>query len=313
MKPAGEPALLRPLSLGEIFDRAVTLHVRNFALFSLIALVLVVPVAILQYFVGLHESGTFAQLLAQIQHPGKTPPPADTTASAGAFGLIGISVGLQAFTVVAIAAAIGRIYRGERPEWSACCAQALRRTGAILLTLICEIAMVGVVIFIGAIAMTLVFVAAFFLVRTSAALGIALFAAAVAIGLAWLAAMLLCYLAFGFAYNALGIEDASFGAAIARGFSRVFNRSELIRALLICLALLVIYFGLAAVSMSVALLLETLNLHVVNVIVSALISLITTAFLGILLSVYYFDVRIRREGLDMQAEIAGLQPIASVP
>ena len=45
--------------------------------------------------------------------------------------------------------------------------------------------------------------------------------------------------------------------------------------------------------------------------VASCISLVTTSFFGILLAVYYFDVRVRREGLDMQAQIDVLQPAAS--
>ncbi|HEY9180348.1 MAG TPA: hypothetical protein VIO32_06480, partial [Candidatus Baltobacteraceae bacterium] len=55
-------ALLRPLTMGEIFDRAITLYVRNFVPFSLIVLVVVVPSAVMQYFAGLHASATFTQL-----------------------------------------------------------------------------------------------------------------------------------------------------------------------------------------------------------------------------------------------------------
>jgi hypothetical protein len=40
---------LRPLSIGEIFDRAVTLYVRNFVLFSLMMLTFIIPSAIGQY------------------------------------------------------------------------------------------------------------------------------------------------------------------------------------------------------------------------------------------------------------------------
>lgn len=314
MQSAGEPALLRPLSLGEIFDRAVTLYVRNFVPFVLIALVIVVPMAILQYFAGMRDGATFVQLMAQIQHPHKGPLPAATAADTGlAFGMIAAAIVLGAFAVVAIAAAIGEIYRGRRAEWNACYGYALRRTGAILLTLLCEMSVIVLVVFAGAFVMGGIFVAAFLLVQSSPALGIAAFVAAALFALLWVAALLLCYLAFAFAFNALAIEGAPVGAAISRGFSRIFNRSELLRAVLICLALMAIYLGLSVVSLSVAAVFESLHLHLLNVVVSALISLVSTSFLGILLAVYYFDVRVRREGLDMQTQIEGLQPLASAP
>lgn len=314
MQTAGETVPLRPLSLGEIFDRALTLYVRNFVPLTLIVSVLVVPLAVVQYFVGLHESSSITQILAQIEHPGKTLPTADAAAIEGwDLLLIVLAVLFNAFTVVAIAAAVGRVYRGEAPQWRACWTAALQRTGAILVTLLCELGVFVCVVFIGAIAITIVFIIAALVVRSSAALGIAAFAVAFVVGIAWFLAIVLSYLAFGFAFNAIGVENAPVGAAVGSGFSRIFNRSELLRAVLICLALAVIYIGISVLSMSVAAVFEVMHLYPLVVIVSALLSLVMTALLGVLLVVYYFDVRVRREGLDMQADMASLQPVTSSP
>jgi hypothetical protein len=314
MNPAGEPVLLRPLSLGEIFDRALTLYVRNIALFTLIALVLVVPLAIAQYFAGLHESSSFAQMIAQIQHPGSTPPqPVSAEQSMWTFLMISLAVVLNAFAVVAIAVAVAHLYRGEPVDWRACYARALQRAGAIVVTLLAEIAIFVVAVFAGAFVMAMVFVIAFLLVRASPALGVVAFIAAVLVGIVWFLGIVLCYLSFGFALSAVGIEQRGVGSAIGTGFSRIFNRSELLRAVLICLALSVVYIGFAVVSLTVAGTLESLNLHIVNVIVNSLLSLVSTALLSVLLVVYYFDVRVRREGLDMQAQIEGLHSLATAP
>lgn len=314
MNPAGEPVLLRPLSLGEIFDRALTLYVRNIALFTAIALVLVVPLAIAQYFAGLYASGSFAQMIAQIQHPGSTPPQAvSAEQSMWTFLMIALAVVLNAFAVVAIAVAVANLYRGEPVDWRACYARALQRAGAIVVTLLAEIAIFVIGIFAGAFLMAMVFVIAFLLVRASPVLGVIAFVAAVLVAIAWFLGIVLCYLSFGFALSAVGIEERGVGSAIGTGFSRIFNRSELLRAVLICLALSVVYIGFAIVSVAVAGTLESLNLHIVNVIVNSLLSLVSTALLGVLLVVYYFDVRVRREGLDMQAQIEGLHPVATAP
>jgi hypothetical protein len=307
MHPAGEPVALRPLSLGEIFDRALTLYVRNAALFTLIALVLVLPLAVVQYFIGLHESDSFSQLLAQIQHPGSVPAQkAGGVETALAIAMVVLAVVLNAFAVVAIAAAVGRLYRAQAVDWRACYAQALRRSAAIVVTLLAEIATLFAVFFAGIFAVTAVLVVAFLFVRASAPLGVIAAIAGAIVGVAWFIAILLCYVAYGFAFDALGVEGAAVGQAIASGFARVFNRSELLRAVLVCLALLVIYLGFAIVSITLAATLETMHLHLVNVAVNAVLSLISTALLGVLLAVYYFDVRVRREGLDMQAELEGL-------
>lgn len=313
MLPPREPAQLRPLSLGEIFDRAVTLYVRNAVLFTLIALVVVVPVAVMNYFVSMQNSATFAQILAQVQHPGKAAQAASGTDAGMALmlGMLAVAIVLGAFAVVAIAAAVGELYRGGRAEFASCYARAVRRAGAIVAALVCEIAVFMFVAFAGAFTMGIVFVAAFLLVRGSAALGVTAFIGALIVGVLWLVAVLLCYLAFAFAFNALGIEGVGAGAAIARGFSRIFNRAELLRATLVCVALIAMYVGLTAVSVGIAAVFETLHLHLLSIALSALISLVTTAFFGVLLAVYYFDVRVRREGLDMQAQIESLQPTVS--
>ncbi|HLI96666.1 MAG TPA: hypothetical protein VKT72_11350 [Candidatus Baltobacteraceae bacterium] len=315
MHQPGDPALLRPLSLGEIFDRAVTLYVRNFAVVSLIALVVALPLAVVQFVAGLHQSATFLQILDQIQHPGKAPMPQSSGfETALFFAAIPLSIVLNSFMLVAIASAIGDLYRGERPEWTACYARAARRLGAIALALLGQFAVLLVLVFAGMFLMFTAFFIAFLFVRLSTALGIVAIVVAGIITLAWFLSMLLCYLAFGFAFNALGNEQTGGGGAILRGFGLVFNRSELLRALLVCLALMAIYIGLSAVAMGVAVLFEMVHMPLLYIAVNAVVSLITSAFVSVLLTVYYFDVRVRREGIDLQAQIHDLpQTAVSTP
>ena len=59
---------MRPLGVGEIFDRTITLYVRYFGLFTLILLVVVLPVAIAQYF-GTADNSLFQQILKQASSP----------------------------------------------------------------------------------------------------------------------------------------------------------------------------------------------------------------------------------------------------
>jgi hypothetical protein len=61
------------------------------------------------------------------------------------------------------------------------------------------------------------------------------------------------------------------------------------------------------VSMAVSgIVLGIVHVAALNSIAQGIVTLISTAFLGLLIAVYYFDVRVRREGLDMQAEIERL-------
>lgn len=310
--PGDRAALLRPLTLGEVFDRAVTLYVRNFVPFTLIALAVIVPMAVLQYFAGLHASATFTQLLAQMQKPGSVPAPAQTGAD-GLWGFANIfaSITLGAFATVAIAAGAGRIYRGERIEWGACYGRAFARTPAILFMLLIEITGLAFVLLAGGMAIGITFGLAIVFLRVATVLAVVAFVFAFAVLVLWLVFLVLCYLAFAFAYNAVGIEGVNMWKAIGSGFSRIFNRGELFRACLVALAFMAIYLGLMVVSVSVAALFESVSLHIINVAVSAAIGLVSMSFLGILIAVYYFDVRVRREGLDLQMQVDSLEGAAT--
>lgn len=315
MNAAGDgAALLRPLTLGEIFDRAVTLYVRNFVPFSLIVLVVIVPTAVLHYFAGLHASSTFTQLLQQIENPKSTVTPmAATTDGLFALASLGVSILLGAFAAVAVAVATARLYDAGRIDWGACYIRTLSRVGSILLVLAIEIVLMIMVIFAGAIAMGLAFFVAGVAVSGSVVLGVLAFIAAAIVVLVWLVFLVLCYFAFAFAYNAIGVEGTNLFVAMGSGFSRIFNRSEVLRACLVALAFVAMYIGLFIVQVSVAAVFEAMNLHILNVAITAVISLVTFSFLTILLAVYYFDVRVRREGLDMQAQMERLESAAGAP
>jgi len=120
--------------------------------------------------------------------------------------------------------------------------------------------------------------------------------------------MALCLFALGFAFNALVVEGSAVFAAISLGFARVFNKRELGRAMLVVLALLAISIGLYIVLALLAGLAESVthNLTLYEI-VTAPVSLISGTFTALLFAVYYFDVRVRREGLDMQTALERLE------
>jgi hypothetical protein len=97
-------------------------------------------------------------------------------------------------------------------------------------------------------------------------------------------------------------------AAIGLGFSRIFDRRELGRAALMVLALFAISLGMYIVLALLAALAEgvTHNLTLYEL-VTAPLSLISSTFTALLFAIYYFDVRVRREGLDMQSALERLE------
>lgn len=300
---------LRPLGIGEIFDRAVTLYVRNFVLFAIIAAFLVVPLSIANYFVVAQGAGSFAQILDQIQHPTHASSPA----SLGAFGpwffvVILVSFFLSPFMYVAMAAAVARVYKGEMPDWRTAYGVALRHAASIIGMTFCQLLTLAGAGFAGGIALVLAFTVAVLLVRFVTPLGVALVVLSIVLFLIYFIALMLCYLAIALAFDAIGIEEARFGRAFSSGFARIFNRSEIGKAALICLAFIAVQLALTIVIGVGNGLIETfVRLPILQTAFQGAASLVTSGFLGVLLAVYYFDVRVRREGLDMQAAIEQLQ------
>ncbi len=312
MSVAAEPVQLRPLGLGEIFDRAVTLYVRNIVPLTIIALIVVLPLTVAQY-LATGSDTTYQQLLWQIQHPG-TPPSTPPQVMMPGWVLVyfALAMLLAPFATVAIAAAAGMIYRSRPIDWRVAYATALRHWGAVLMTILCEVVLLVALIFSGALVLGITFGIAFVLVKYVAVGAIVLFVLALLCGLAFLLFTILFYLAFGFAFNAIAIEEVPFNIAISRGFARIFNRTELGRASVIALALVAVYIGLMIVSMAVAgIFMGLVHVTALNSIAQGIVTLISTAFLGLLIAVYYFDVRVRREGLDMQADIDRLGSTAA--
>ncbi len=304
-----EPLQLRPLGVGEIFDRAVTIYVRNIVLFTIIAAFVVVPLSIAQYFMAVQRDGSWAQILAQIQHPSTAGPNQAMPFTPALAAFVGISLVITPFMYVAAAWSLGRIYDGTVPDWRSAYSAGLSRAGSILLTVLFEFVVLIALLFCGMIAFGLALVASFLLVRAYPPLGIA----AIAISFALLAVLfvgaMLCYLALAITFDAIGIEGATFGRAIARSFARVFNRAEIGKAILVCLAFLAVQVALLIVVTVVdAAAVFLVRSPAVETLFQALFSLVTTGFIAVLVAVYYFDVRIRREGLDLQSAIDRLQP-----
>ncbi len=306
---------LRPLGFGEIFDRAITLYVRNFWPFLAIVLVLIVPLAVIQYVLDSSQLAQFDQAIRVFTHPNAPAPalaslfssPGDIAAIAA---MLLIYYALWPFVFVAVAIGVARLYSGRPVEFGACYRSVMPHWGAILLT-----QLVAVVVFIAwYVAFFVVLVAAgvvtALLAQASIVLGILAFVVVLVLALALLLALALVLIALAFAMNAVAIENARPIAAVASGFGRVFTGKELPRALVFALAAFAVIFGGSIVVSAVALLALMVHAVAVEVIVSALLRAAIAPFSIVLIAVYYFDVRIRREGYDLEAEI---ERIASAP
>jgi len=306
---------LRPLGFGEIFDRAITLYVRNFWPFFAIVLVLIVPLAVVQYVLDSSQLTQFDQMIRVFTHPGAPQPTLSNLFSSpgevvGIVAAVLLYYALWPFVFVAVAFGVARLYGGRPVEFGACYRSVLPHWGAILLT-----QLVAVAVFIAwYVAFFVVLVAAgvvtALLSQASIVLAVLAFIVVLLLALAFLLTLALVFIALAFAMNAVAIENAGPMAAIASGFARVFGGKELWRALVFALAAFAVIFGGSIVVSAVALLALFAHAVAVEVVVSALLRAAIAPFSIVLVAVYYFDVRIRREGYDLEAEI---ERIAAAP
>ncbi|MEO6835188.1 MAG: hypothetical protein ABI231_04700 [Candidatus Tumulicola sp.] len=304
---------LRPLGFGEIFDRAITLYVRNFRPFFAIVLVLIVPLAVVQYVLDSSQATQIDAVLRVIQHPGsKLPPTAALFGSPGEIiTLVLVAVlfyALWPFALDAVAVGVARLYRGRPVEFGTCYRAVLPRWTAILGTLAIQAAIfiIWYVAFLAIVFLSILIAAVF--ARAWLPLGIAGFAGAFVVDLAALLALAPLFIALTFAMNAVVIENRGPVAAIASGFRRVFTRQEFWRALLFSLAVVAILFGSSVVVAALVWVALWFHLIALEVILGSLMRAAFAPFSIVLIAVYYFDVRIRREGFDLESELARITP-----
>ena len=102
------------------------------------------------------------------------------------------------------------------------------------------------------------------------------------------------------------IEERGVVESLVLGFSRVFNRSEFWRALLFSIAICAVILGGSAVFGVIGLVAAFAHLPLLQAIIESLARAVIAPFGIVLLAVYYFDVRIRREGFDLETSLERL-------
>ncbi|MDQ2866452.1 MAG: hypothetical protein M3R51_09525 [Candidatus Eremiobacteraeota bacterium] len=302
---------LRALGIGEIFDRAVTIYVRNFVAFTLMVLTLVAPYTVVEYFAVPNNGASLAQVIDTIQHPAKhvkDPSPAlgslVTILAAAAILLL-----LSPFVASAVAFGVASVYRGRAPDYLASFSAVLRRALPILITSVVELMILCATYAAMVFVIVIAAVVAVFAIKAAPVLAVALFVVAAILAVAAVLFLLVLIINYAFATYAATLENANVGEAIASGFRRIFNKRELKKAMLMGLAYLALQIGVLAISGTVSvLLLYVVKNYPLQLAVSAIVSSVLTAFLTIVVAVYYYDVRTRAEGLDLEVELQRLTP-----
>jgi hypothetical protein len=308
------PAMeLRPLGFGEIFDRAVTLYIRNFVPFVAIVMVLVLPLAVLQYVVDVGSQPQFDAMIRIFENPilartQRIPTMFDSPRTLAAMGiLLLLSSTIWPFVLNAVAVGVARLYRGRPVEFRACYDVVLARWLQILGVIGMELLVfAGWYIVVGLLGVALVLI--------TMSLGAAMPAFGPVIGLFAALLVLLVMLppiaplvvAFTFAMYAVVIEERAVIDALVLGFSRVFNRREFWRALLFAVAVCAIGLGASTMFSMLGIVAAMFRLPALQAIIQALPMAIISPLTVVIFAIYYFDVRIRREAFDLEAGLERL-------
>jgi hypothetical protein len=146
-----------------------------------------------------------------------------------------------------------------------------------------------------------------FLTQVSKPVGITL---DVVVGLAAFLAVfafgLLVALALQVSYFTCVIEKQPFITAFARGLSRVFAGPGLRRSLLVALAFIAINLGITFVTgLGQSILYGLAKSNLLGTAYVTLVNVATAAFTTAFLAIYYIDLRVRTEGLDLEVAAGG--------
>ncbi|HLY02855.1 MAG TPA: hypothetical protein VKR56_10230 [Candidatus Cybelea sp.] len=306
---------LRPLGFGEIFDRAVTLYVRNFVPFATIVIVFVLPTAMLQYLLDRGSQPEYYAILQILRHPARAhtqhiPTMLDSP------GLIVISIALMLVTYLlwpfalnAVAVGVAALYRNRpvvfRTSYEIVLRRWLQIVGLILLDFVAALLWYfGTVLLIAAIVVVAV---VFGKVSAAPALWFWFgFTGAFLVLMVSLPLVAPLYVALTFSMYSVVIEERGVLESLTLGFRRIFNRAEFWRALLFAIAAAATVFGGSMMFGGLAMVAAFAHLPGLQAVIEGLARAVITPFAVVLLAVYYFDVRIRREGFDLEASLERL-------
>jgi hypothetical protein len=270
---------LRPLGIGEILDVAIKIYLRNALPLFVVVLVVVAPVNVLSSLItvsagNLDESVTYdAQGEPQIQDD-------FWLGVTGALAAVVLSVVATTLATGACFKAVADGYLGERPAWKTSLAFAARRLHSIIWVTVLTYLFAGI-------------------------------------------GFLLCILpgiyllvSFAVAVPALLTEGTKGTKALRRAKRLVDGRWWATLAVVVLGYLLVGIVGGVFTGLQSVLALSNPDNEVVNFFATAIFgtasSMLTTPFTAAFITVMYFDLRVRKEGFDLQllAERIGLTPRA---
>jgi hypothetical protein len=310
---------LRPLGIGEILDRAVTLFVRHFAVLVLILALVVIPVAIVQYAAAPSTAGVFSDLQRMLMlPPGHVQEQREILreisqkSRLGTLGavLILVSLIVQALSMTACVIAVAQSYAGRMPSVREVYREALRRWLPQLAALVIITGFVFVITFALVFAILVLAIAIGAIARLSPVAGaIVGIPIALVVVATLFAAFVLLSCAAQLTLVAIALEDPNPIRGIAAGLRRTFGKALIWRSLLVgtitSTVSLIGTFMLIALAVGLSALTHVSALYPVIVAVG---SVALSALLNTFIVVYATDVRVRREGYDLALAAGGSSP-----
>jgi hypothetical protein len=275
-----EPVALRPLRVGEILDVAIKLYRANFRTLVKAVVVVVGPVQVLSALVSSStRSFSNSRLTTTVGADGQVHLKAGAVGGVVAGGLILVALGLVATELASAASlrAVSEAYLGEQPEWRRSLRFAVSRLRPL--------------IWLAFIHFLLIAVGFLFCVVPG----------------------VYFYGAFAVAVPVLLLEDVRGRRALGRSRDLVRGRwwpvagAVFVATLLTSIVQSAVSAGLVGASLSA-------NNEIVRDVVAAIggtaAAMITTPFLAAVIVVLYIDLRVRKEGFDLEllAHRVGVEP-----
>jgi hypothetical protein len=305
---------LRPLGLGELLDRAVTISVKYVVPLSLIQLPLAIPTGIVRYF----ATGSYAALMQaaiDAMKASSAGKPANNDAFSAAiaqssgggelgwsFGLFFLSFFLSPLIAGALIEATSSGYFGRVPtfaeSFSVGTSRWLNMIGVNMLYGFSG----GAVYLVAVIVFVFLFLGLGFLTAATHGFGIAIdIIVGTAVAIVALGFFILAWLALQLSYFACIVERVNFVTAYLSGLTRILRRVGLRRGLIVGVAYFAAMIGIGLVSFVGQVVLTGLvRSAIAGTIFITIVAIVTAAFTTAFMTIFYFDVRVREEGLDLQ-------------
>jgi hypothetical protein len=302
---------LRPLSAGEVLDRAITLFIRRFWFLVLILGVAAIPETILEHFISNPvNAALWSYILTPPGNPGehqailKEMTAHHTPALVSQIAVVLLLL-VRPFGATACIVAANRAYRREAASLFDVYREALRRWLAQVLTASAFLVILIVVGLIGGL---------FGFVVMGTGLMTALPAATVPVGAILgagaLAVIIVSYFVYQLASVSIAIEKPAVSSALDHAFARALGAANIRRTLVAGIIVFCLTFGsnyAFAILAHGAYSITGSRALLIGIEISA--SIMAQALMVCYVVVYTYDVRIRREGYDITVAIeAGQSP-----